>query len=171
MKKYLFKLPILNIIVGTLLVVVAILGMFVFDWFGEAANIFVGALIIIYTVMRFYKERHNYKNSNALMILTVEAIIAITLSVLLIFNQLDLTFTLGLALYMRGFVYLLILQLLKLRSEFKMFIIYLLLLTFGAYLLFGGPNLQDLIEWIIFVVFIAYGIVMIVFGVDKLRKK
>ncbi len=170
MKKFVLKHPVLNIILGVALIAFAVLGMFVFDWFSDTVNVVVGALIILYTVFRFNRTRAGYKNSNALMIIAVEAVVAITLAVLLIFNELSMSLVLGLVLYLRGFVYLLILQLLKLRRSFEAFLIYMVVLTLGAYIWFGGPNFGDLFEWILFALIAAYGVLLLVFGIDKVRK-
>ncbi|MFW5841785.1 MAG: hypothetical protein ACOC1L_07830 [Bacillota bacterium] len=171
MKKYLFSNGIINIVVGGLLIIFAILGMFVFEWFSDAANIVVGAIIILVSVLRFGKHRKQYNNQNALMILTAEVIIVITLSVLLVLNRLTMTETIGIVLYLRGFVYLLILQLLKLRSTFLTFILYIIILTLGAFVFFNGPNLNDIIEWLLFIIITAYGLFMVIMGIDQLRNK
>ena len=170
MKKFIFKNPIINIVLGVVLITVAILGQFVFNWFSDAVNIVVGMLLVLYTIFRFDRTRRGYKNSNALMILTVEAIVVITLAVLLMFDQLGLSLVLGFVLYLRGFVYLLILQLLKLRHRFEIFLIYMAVLTLGAYIWFGGPNFGELFTWILFAVIAAYGVLLLILGIDKVRK-
>ncbi len=171
MKKFVFGNPILNIVFGLALIIVAILGMFVFNWFSDTLNIVIGVLIIVYTLLHFAKERTRYKDSNALLILIVEAIVAITVAVLLMFDQLGITFTLGLVLYMRGLAYLLIMQLLKLRSSFLTFVVFIAILTLGAYIWFGGPNLGELFQWILFAIIIIYGAILLYFGIDMLRQK
>ncbi len=167
MKKYAFKQPIVNLVVGVALVVLAVLAMFVFDWINEFARYLVGALIIVYTALRFMNSK-GYKNSKARMILSVEAIVAITLAVLMIIDELRMSFALGATLYMRGFVYLLILQLLNLRRSFETFIVYVAILTLGAYIWFGSADLS-IIEWIVFIFIAAYGLFLALIGLQKLK--
>ncbi|MFW6318870.1 MAG: hypothetical protein ACOC1L_01660 [Bacillota bacterium] len=171
MKKYLFNNGIINIVIGSLLIIFAILGMFAYPWFSDAANIVVGAIIILISVLRFGKHKNQYNDRNALMILTAEVIIVVTLAILLVLNQLTMTQTIGIVLYLRGFVYLLILQLLKLRSSFLTFILYIIILTLGAFIFFNGPNLNDIIEWLLFITITVYGLFMVIMGIDQLRNK
>ncbi len=169
MKKYAFKHPIVNLVIGIVLVVFAVLAMFVFGWISDFARYLVGAIIIAFTVMRFMTARSGYKNSNAQMILIVEAIVAITLAVLLIIDSIGMQLALGATLYMRGFVYLLILQLLNLRRSFETFIIYVAVLTLGAYVWFGNADLM-IIEWLVFVFVAAYGVFLTLLGITNLKK-
>ena len=106
------------------------------------------------------------------MILTVEVVVVITLAVLLIIEQLGLAFVIGLSLYIRGITYLLILQLLKLRSSFQVFVIYLAVMTLGTYILFASPRFGDLFEWALFILIVAYGVFLIAVGTsNQFRKK
>ena len=168
MNKYTFKKPIVNLIVGVVLVTLAVLAMFVFDWISEFTQYMVGALIIAYTVLRFVSVKGGYKNSNARMILSIEAIVAITLGVLLIIGEVRMPFALGATLYMRGLVYLLILQLLNLRRRFETFIVHVAVLTLGAYVWFGSADLT-IIEWLVFVAIAAFGLFLALIGLNKLR--
>ena len=172
MKLYYFKNNTFNIIAGVVLVVFAILAMFFLNLLSEFVNIVVAAIIILFSVTRFLKDKTHYKNSNALMILTIEVVVVITLAVLLILEQLGLSFVIGVTLYIRGLTYLLILQLLKLRSSFQVFVIYLAIMTLGTYVLFARPRFGDLFEWALFILIVAYGVFLVVIGSNKqFRKK
>ena len=169
MKKYAFTQPIVNLVVGIVLIVLAVLAMFVFDWISDFARYLVGAIIIVYTILRFFTAKNSYKDSNARMILIVEAIIAIVLAVLLIVNEIGMQLALGATIYMRGFVYLLILQLLNLRRNFQTFLIYIVILTLGAYVWFGNADLT-IIEWLVFVFITAVGVFLAIMGFTQLKK-
>lgn len=172
MKLYYFKNKTLNIIAGAILVAFAIAAMFFLGILSDFVNIVVAAIIILYSVTRYLKDKNHYKNSNALMILTVEVVVVITLAVLLIIEQLGLAFVIGLSLYIRGITYLLILQLLKLRSSFQVFVIYLAVMTLGTYILFASPRFGDLFEWALFILIVAYGVFLIAVGTsNQFRKK
>ncbi len=170
MTKLVFKEPLVNLIVGGILVIVSVLGMFVFDWFRDFVNIFAAVIIVYYSVVRFLKEYKKHKNQHALMILSVELVIALVLSVLLVLREIDIYLGIGLVLYLRGFVYLLISQLLKRSTTFVNFLISVGVLTLGAYFYFGRPRIDDIVEWGLFILLTAYGILLIVFGVKYIKK-
>ena len=170
MNKFVFKNPLVNLILGIVLIVFAVLAMFVFDWMSQFVNIVVAVILIYYSVIRFTKERPKYKNQNALMILSAELVVAILLSVLLVLENLDLHIAIGLVLYLRGFTYLLILQLLKLRTKFINFLIAMFVLTLGAYIYFENPISNEIIEYAIFVALAAYGVLLVVFGAKLFKK-
>ncbi|MFH5880933.1 MAG: hypothetical protein ACNA7U_08030 [Candidatus Izemoplasmataceae bacterium] len=170
-KLYYFKNNVFNIIAGILLVAFAIAAMFFLGILSDFVNIVVAAIIILYSVTRYLKDKTLYKNNNALMILTVEVIVVITLSVLLILEQLGLAFVIGLTLYIRGLTYLLILQLLSLKSTFQVFVIYLAVMTLGTYILFANPRFGELFEWVLFIFMLAYGVFLIALGSNKKIKQ
>lgn len=170
MNKFVFKVPLANLILGGILVIVSVLGMFVFDWFSDFVNIVVAVIIVYYSIARFAKERLKYRNQQALMILSAELAIAFLLVILLVLREIDIYFGIGLVLYLRGLTYLLILQLLKLRTAFLNFVISIVVLTLGAYVFFVRPAFDDLIEYGLFILLTAYGILLIVYGIKYFKK-
>ncbi len=170
MNRLTFKYPVVNLVIGVILIVIAILGMFVFDWFSDFVNIVIALVIMYYSIARFLSERLKYRNKNALYILSVELAIAFLLSVLLVLREVNIYIAIGLVLYLRGLTYLLILQLLKLRTAFLNFIIAIVVLTLGAYVIFVQPDVETLVEYALFIFFIAYGILLVVFGIKYFKK-
>ena len=170
MNKFVFKNYIVNIVLGSALMIFAVLAMFVFDWIGDFVNIVVAIIIAYYSIVRFIKEQEKYKNSNALMILGVELGVALVLGVLLVINEIDIYFAIGLVLYLRGFTYLLILQLLKLRTKFYHFLISMAVLTLGTYIFFVRPDIDTLIQFAVFIFLLTYGILLLVFGLRQIKK-
>ena len=173
MKKVVFSNPIVNLVIGVLLIAFAIVSLpFIFPELVEDFIEYVVAfLIAAVSLKRYLKGRNAYQNKNAFMILTAEVAVALLLAVLLAFETLGITVALGAVLYLRGVVYMLIMQLLNKKGAFEMFIVNLVVLTLGAYIFFAAPDLGNILYWIIIVVVFLYGAVLTYAGIDQLRKK
>ncbi len=170
MKKLHFKHPLLNIILGALLAAFAIVAMFITDWLAEFTIYVIGALVVILSLVRFNKDYRSYKNSQARMILAVELILALLAGGLILFREADAGHFVGFVLYLRGFVYFLILQLLRSRGTFEKFLLYMAILTLGAYVLFTGNIFLEEIHIGIFILLIAYAVFLIYIGIDQKLK-
>lgn len=174
MKKYVFKEFWLNLVLGVALIVLAILASpLVLDWIGDLVEYAVAAVILFYSVMSFVKQRKKYNLRHALMILAGALAIGILLAVLLIVPDLaiGINLAIGLTLYVQGLSYLLIMQLTKKRSQFTTFLIYLAILTLGAYVMFGAPAFGNILNWVLVVLILTYGIILVVAGILDLPKK
>ncbi len=177
MKKYVFKEFWLNLVLGVALIVLAILASpLVLDWIGDLVEYAVAAVILFYSVMSFVKQRKKYNLRYALMILAGALAIGILLAVLLILpvppvGQIGINLAIGLTLYVQGLSYLLIIQLTKKRSQFTTFLIYLAILTLGAYVMFGAPAFGNILNWVLVVLILTYGIILVVAGILDLPKK
>lgn len=175
MQKLVFKNPIVNTVVGAILIVFAIVALLL-NWFDDIVDIVIAVLIVYYAVTHYVNSKKKYKNSQALMILTTQAVVIIIIAVFLVLKQFEVaslvstSFALGMTLYLHGFVYLLILQLLKLRSKFVEFLIYMAILTLGTYVLFGNPPFE-ILKWLMFALIIAYGALLLIIGLEKIIKK
>ncbi|TVP95845.1 MAG: hypothetical protein EA374_02915 [Acholeplasmatales bacterium] len=174
MKKYVFKEFWLNLVLGVVLIVLAILASpLVFDWISEVVEYAVAAIIVFYAVMNFVRHRKKYTNRHASMILAGTLAVGILLAVLLIppVGQIGVNLAIGLTLYVQGLSYLLIMQLTKQRSTFTTFVLYLVILTLGAYVMFGSPNFGDILKWVLVVLVLTYGIILLIAGILELPKK
>lgn len=171
MKKVVFSNPIVNLVIGVLLIAFAIVSLFYDDLIRDFTDYVVAFLIAAISLKRYLKGRNAYQNKNAFMILTAEVAIALLLAVLLAFDTLSITVALGSVIYLRGAVYMLIMQLLNKKGAFEMFIVNLILLTLGAYIFFAAPDLDDVLYYIIIIVVFLYGAILTYAGVDQLRKK
>ena len=175
MQKLSFKNPIINTVIGAVLIVFAIVALLL-DWFSDIVDVIIAVLMIYYAVTHYVNAKKKYKNSQALMILTGQAVVIIIIAIFLLLKQFDVasivntSFAVGITLYLHGFVYLLILQLLKLRSKFVEFLIYMAILTLGTYVLFGNPSFE-ILKWLMFAIIVAYGTLLLILGLEKLIKK
>ena len=173
MKKVVFPNPIVNVVIGVILIAFAIVALpFIYPALVEDfIEYVVAVLIAAISLKRYLKGRNAYQNKNAFMILTAEVAVALLLAVLLAFDTLGITLALGAVLYLRGVVYMLIMQLLNKKGAFEIFMMNLVILTLGAYIFFGSPDLANVLYWIIIVALFLYGVILLYAGVDQLRKK
>jgi len=167
MYKIVSKNHFINILIG-----VAFIAFFLITFFTGALEawvpVVIGALVIIFSVLRFFRDYRYYSNDRALFILVVEIIVVLVLAGLMIFEELALATGLGLVFYLRGFVYMLIMQLLKKTAPFQKFIVSIAALTFGAYILFAGIPFLDRLELILLIVGLLLAGFYIFIGINQM---
>ncbi len=170
MKKMIAKNHIVNITIGIIFVAFFLTTFFMGileDW----VTYIVAALIIVFSTLRFIKDYKFYHDNRALAILTIEFILALALAGVLMLDlglEVTLTVALGALLYMRGFVYLIILQLLKKSDNFVKFLIYIAIMTLGAYILFAGMPFLTHLDVVILIIGLAIGIFYVFIGINQL---
>ena len=128
MKKFAHENAIVNIVLGALIVAFAIVAMFVTDILSDMVDYIVAVLIIALSTMRFTSDFKRYTTQNSRFILIVELALALGAAALIITGD-PLARSLGFVLYMRGFVYFLIMQLQNLKQRFDKFLLYMAILT------------------------------------------
>jgi len=165
------KNGIINLILGVILLGFSIYAMFFSDLLSDSLSIVVGVLILWFTVIRFMKDLNTYKNKHALMILAGELVLDLVAVYFLVFTQAAIARYLGLVLYARGVVYFLILQILNLKGNFEKFILYMIVLTAGAYILFANNAFENELQFVLFAILVLYAVLLIAFGAILLKKK
>ena len=172
MKKFISKNPVINFVIGGIFIAGFLLTFFLTDWLEDFVRIFVAALIIIFSTLRYFKDYKTKTNNNVLLILTGEFAIALLLSALLIFETVGISLALGLTLYLRGFIYFLIMQLLGKKARFEKFLLYIAILTLGAYVLFSGlPLSQEELSYILLALGLIIGIFYVIAGISIVQSK
>ncbi len=166
MKRFATKWGIVNIVLGVVLIALAIVAQFATDWMQEGVRWIVAAIIVVFSLLRFNKDYKHYKNKEAQLILVVELLLAVAAAVVVIpAIGWRVTNSIGFVLYIRGFAYFLIMQLTGRKSIFRNFILYMVVLTLGAYVLFSRQDLADIIEWVVFALIVIYGAFLLIYGV------
>ncbi len=172
MKRFVTKWGIVNIVLGVALIALAIVAQFATDWMEEGVRWVVAAVIAVFSLLRFNRDYKHYKNKNAQLILVAELVLALAAAVVVIpAIGWQTSLSIGFVLYMRGFAYFLIMQLTGRKSIFRNFIIYMVVLTLGAYVLFSGEDFVDIIQWVIFVLIVLYGAFLLIMGIMDVMEK
>ncbi|MGM0436049.1 MAG: hypothetical protein ACQEQA_03275 [Bacillota bacterium] len=171
MKNFVTKNPILNIVLGIILVGLALTAMFFTTWLEDAIVYIIAGLIIIVSIYRFYLDLKRTTDKNATIILVVELLIALGIGIYLMVEAANASRMVGFVLYLRGFTYLLTLQLLKISGSFKKFLIIIALMTLGAYMLFSGIQGEAYLQYGVFGIVTLYGLLLVFAGIQILQAR
>lgn len=172
MKKLVSKNYVLNIFIGLVFIAFFIAGYFL-DMLDVWVNYIAAVLIFIGSALRFVKDYKYYTNDRVLLVLVVEFIIASVLAVLLALGEFNvhLSIALGAVLYLRGFAYFLIMQLLNQKQGFGKFIWFMVLLTLGAYIWFGGLPFLSELALIALIIGLLIGAFYVFVGINQATHK
>ncbi|MFP4078054.1 MAG: hypothetical protein ACLFUQ_02785 [Candidatus Izemoplasmataceae bacterium] len=171
MKTYITRIPLLNLILGILLIALAIIAMFFTDLIESIVVYIIAFFIAAFSTFRFLKDYQKTDDKNASIILAAEYAIALGVAVYLAVYEANAARMVGLVLYMRGFAYLLTLQLLKIKGPFTSFLVYMAILTLGAFMLFAGSESETYMQYAVFGIIAIYGILLLVVGINGMKKK
>ncbi len=169
MKNFITRNPIVNLVAGFILIALAVTAMFFTTWIEDAIVYIIATLIIGVSIYRFYLDFNRTNDKNATIILVVELLIAIGIGIYLMVEAANASRMVGFVLYLRGFTYLITLQLLKISGSFKRFMVYIVLLTLGAYMLFSGVSGEVYLQYGVFGIVSLYGLLLLFAGVQGLR--
>ncbi|MFW6318634.1 MAG: Rho termination factor N-terminal domain-containing protein [Bacillota bacterium] len=170
MKKLITKYPIPNIILGIILIAFAVYATFIEDIMYDSIIYIVGFIIAIYAVLKLYKDIRYVKKQITKILMGLEFVLTIALTILLVTDIMSLAIVLGLVLYIRGANFLLILQVNKMATSVKRYLVNLVLITLGAYLFIANDAYTDILQYILFVLITLYGILLLYFGIANLIK-
>ncbi len=172
MKRFATKWGIVNIVLGVALIALAVVAQLATDWMEEGVRWVVVAVIVVFSLLRFNRDFKHYKDKNAQLILVCELVLALAAALVVIpAIGWQTSLAIGFVLYIRGFAYFLIMQLTGRKSIFRNFIIYMVVLTLGAYVLFSGEDFADIIQWIIFALIVVYGAFLLGYGIRDVMEK
>lgn len=169
MKKMIFKNDIANIIVGTLLVVLAIVGYFM-ELFGDFLPIFLGVLLILLSIKRFVYTFQKTTSKNATLILIIEIILDFVFGGLLIYTRTHVELYVGLIVYIRGVSYLIINYIATRKIRLGQYLVNIGYITFGSFLMFTGINITDILVYGLNIIVLLIGVVFLYFGIEHLSK-
>ncbi len=173
MKKMISKNHVINLVVGIVFIAFFLVSFFM-EMLDDWVTYIAAGLIMVYSVLRFVKDYKHYHDNRVLFILTVEFVIAIGLAVFLLLDfgtDMTLTVALGLLLYLRGVVLLLILHLLNKHTDLPKFVTYIVVLTIGAYILFAGMPFLNHLDVVFLVIGLAIGLFYVFIGINQATHK
>lgn len=166
MEKMVFKNEILNIVFGSLLIIFAFVGYFT-KVVEDYLPIIVGIVIILFSIKRFISTFKKVENKNGTLILFVEFILDLVFAGLLIYLGKHVELFLGLVIYSRGVAYLIINFVSTRKVDLSQYIINIIYITFGSFLIFTSYNSLTFIAILLSVVLLLFGAVFLQFGIKK----
>lgn len=170
MEKIVFKNKYLNIVVGVILVVLAIIG-YILGWVEDFLPVFIGSVLILLSLKRFIYTYKKITSKNATLILVIELILDIVFAGLLIYLQDHVELFIGLVIYIRGISYLLINYIATRKIKLTQYILNIGYVTLGAFLMFYPLDSVSVIVITVSVVFIVVGAIFMYAGIKPFMKK
>lgn len=169
MKKY----PIVNIVIGSLLIIMGILFVFIIPDIGEAIkNVAIGVLILVIVAFLVYPELRKRKSRLLLSLLIVELVIGVLVSAMFIANRTgNPSLWIGLVIYVHGLVGLIGGYFSDKKQSIWLFFLSVLCVTAGVYVFASGLITNDMLLNVLLVMFLAPGLFFLVLGLVNLKRK
>ena len=170
MKKYVTKLPVLNLIFSVILIAMAVLTLiFQADVIG-LLEYFMAGVIFIYAILFFRRNIAYYKNQTAKILISVQLLLSILIIVMLIGTEIvTSTVAIGAILYLKGAMFLLIYVYLKKSLPVEMYLFKLVLITLGVYLIFTTQTFESYLIWALAGLFVLYAIFFIYYALKQFK--
>lgn len=169
MEKIVFKNKYLNIIIGVILIVLAILGYFL-GWVEEFLPLFIGSVLILLSLKRFIFTYKKIVSKNAALILVIELILDFVFAGLLIYLKDNVELFIGLIVYIRGVSYLLINYIATRKIKLLQYIINIGYVTIGAFLMFYPLDSVATIVITVSILFLLVGVIFLNYGIKPFIK-
>ena len=170
MEKFIFKYKYLNIIIGVLLIALSIVG-YILGWMEDFFPIVIGVILILISLKRFIYSYKKIVSKNAALILTIELILDIVFAGLLISLQDHVELFIGLTIYSRGVSYLLINYIATRKTKLFQYILNIVYVTFGAFLMFYPLNSLKTLVIIVSIMLLLTGLFYLYFGIKPFDEK
>lgn len=169
MEKILFKNHILNIVLGSLLVIVAVLS-YVLGWMEDFLPYVVAAILFLLSSKRFFYTYKKIETKSATLILILEYILDLAFVGLLVYYQDHIEIFVGLLIYVRGVAYLLINYTATRKINFVQYITNIGYVTLGSFFLFYPATYLDYIVYVLVGLIAAAGLIFLIAGISTLTK-
>jgi hypothetical protein len=170
MEKLIFKNHIVNIIIGGLLILFAILGYFL-HWIEDALPIIISIVLISLSLKRFFFSFQKTVSKYATLVLIIEIVLDIIFAGLLIYFQDHIEVFIGLIIYTRGVSYLIINYVATRKIKLFQYILNIVFLTFGAFLMFANLNSLTFLTIFVTILILLVGAIFLQSGLVVLINK
>ena len=166
------KYPILDIIIGTVLIVLGILFVFILPDIGESIkNVAIGLMILIIVLVLVYPGVKKPKSKTILSLLILELVIGILVSIMFVFNQGgNPSLWIGLVIYIHGVVGLIGGYFSSVKQKMWVFLLSLLFVTIGVYIFASRLITNDMLLTILLIMFLVPGLFLLFMGLLNLKK-
>ncbi|MFW5889170.1 MAG: hypothetical protein ACOCUD_02195 [Bacillota bacterium] len=167
------KFPIINIVIGAILIFLGILFVYIIPDIGEnIKNVAIGLMILIIVILLVYPGLKNPKSRLILGLYIFELVIAALVSIMFISNTGgNPSLWIGLVIYVHGVVGLVGGYFSSKKQKMWMFFLSLLFVTVGVYIFGSKLITNDMLLTILLLIFLAPGVFFLVFGLLNLKKK
>ncbi|MCF7924004.1 MAG: hypothetical protein K9L64_02710 [Candidatus Izimaplasma sp.] len=166
------KYPILDIILGAILIILGILFVFILPDIGESIkNVAIGLMILLTVILLVYPGLKKRKSQLITGLLVLELIIGILVSAMFIFNDGgNPSLWIGLVIYVHGVVGLIGGYFSSKKQKMWVFFLSLLFVTVGVYIFASEMITNDMLLTILLILFLAPGLFFLVMGLFNIKK-
>jgi hypothetical protein len=146
--------------------IVALVGYFM-GYIDEYLSILIGVILILLSIKRFLFSFKRIVSKNATLILVVELLLDFVFAGLLIYLQDHVELFVGLIIYTRGVSYLLINYIATRKIKLAQYILNILFVTFGSFLMFYPIDSLTVLVLGVSVIFLLFGAIYLQAGIVK----
>jgi Ca2+/Na+ antiporter len=169
MENLFFKKMYLNFAAGILLIAIAVVGYFT-EWFEDFLPYFFAGVLLLVSANRFIFQFKKIISKNATLILVIEFVLDLIAIGLLVYLRSNISIFIGVVVYLRGVAYLLINYIATRKIKLMQYIINILFVTLGAFLMFSTLLNDETLVYLLMIVLIFFGLVYVLYGVFAFRK-
>lgn len=167
------QFPIINIIVGSILIILGIVFVFIQPEIGEnIKNVAIGLMILIIIILLVYPGLKKPKSKLIFGLLMLELVIGILVSIMFITNTGGSpSLWIGLVIYVHGVVGLIGGYFSSKKQNMWLFFLSLLFVTVGVYIFASNMITNEMLINVLLIMFLAPGLFFLVLGLLNLKKK
>lgn len=167
------KYPIVDIVIGAVLIFLGIFFVFISPSIGESIkNYAIGILILITVIFLVYPSLKKRPSKLILGLLTLELLIGVLVSAMFLFNGGgNPSLWIGLVIYIHGVVGLIGGYFSSKKQKMWVFFLSLVFATLGVYIFASNLITEDMLINVLLIMFLAPGIFLLVIGLLGLKKK
>ena len=170
MKKLVFRNYIVNIIIGSVFILLAAVGYFS-GWIEEFLPIFIAVVLAFIALKQFFFSFRELSSKHAITILLIELLLDIGIVAAMIYYGTYLNLLIGAFIYIRGVTYLIINFVTGRDVELGEYLLHIVFITVGAFFLFTSIELQNVLILTLTGILVIIGGIYLQDGIRKLLKK
>ncbi|QWC00157.1 hypothetical protein KHQ88_00915 [Mycoplasmatota bacterium] len=166
------KYPILDIILGSIFIILGVLFVFILPDIGESIkDIAIGLMILIIVILFIYPGLKKQKTKLMTTLLLLELVIGIFVTSMFIFNEGgNPSLWIGLIIYVHGVVGLIGGYFSSEKQKMWLFFLSLLFVTFGVFIFASQIITNDMLINVLLIMFLAPGLFFLAMGLLNLKK-
>lgn len=167
------KFPIISLVLGLLLIIAGVTFVFISPEIGEAIrNVAIGILIVALVFLLIFPELAKKQTKLVTTLLFIEIVIALFVAVMFMVNGGgSASLWIGLVIYTHGLVDLIGGYFGSKKQKLSRFILAIILVTLGVYIFASGFLNDEMLTYVLLIMFLAPGVFFTLVGVLGLKEK
>lgn len=171
MEKLFFKKMYVNFTIGVILIYFVVAGTLISNVIEEYLPVMFAGVLFLVSTKRFVFQFKKIISKNATLILAIEFLLDLIAIGLLIYLNENISIFIGIVIYLRGVSYLMINYIATRKIKLLQYILNILFVTLGAFLMFSTLLNDENLLLIFSSIIGLFGLAYILYGVLQFRKK